>query len=575
MFLSALEKIFRPILAQYSDTPEKFLSMLSRCADPKFGDYQANFAMGLAKTLGRKPRDVAEEIRAKVLESPSAVEIFASVEVAGPGFLNLKISDSWIAQHLENAARDERLGVPVVEQPKTIIVDYSSPNVAKPLHVGHLRSTIIGDAICRTLKFLGHHVIGDNHLGDWGTQFGMILWGWKNFRDEAAFEKTPVEELTRLYRIAREKMDADEAIADACRKETERLHAGDPENRALWNRFMPLCMKDIDRIYERLDIHFDEVLGESFYNDRLPSVVQMLRDKGLATESDGAVCVFLEGHENPMIVQKRDGAYLYATTDLATFLYRTEIHKPDAILYVVDHRQSEHFEMLFALLQILGHNDVDLRHIRFGTVLGDDRRPFKTRSGDTVGLEGLLDEAAKRALEVLNSDSNCDIPVDERSETAERIGTAALKYADLSQNRDSDYVFSYDKMLALNGNTATYMQYAYARVLSIFTRGGFDAAKIAQTATLQLAHPAERALAMELLRFGEALEGSMRDYRPNFLSAYLYELANRYSAFFENCPVLRAESETLRDSRLLLCDLTAKTIRKGLELLGIQVVSRM
>ncbi|MDO5113699.1 MAG: arginine--tRNA ligase, partial [Planctomycetia bacterium] len=480
--------------------------MLSRCADSKFGDYQANFAMALGKSLGKKPREVAEEIASAVLENPAAMEMLEKVEVAGPGFLNLSLRGEWIQKQLENARRDDRLGIPAVPEPKTVILDYSSPNVAKPMHVGHIRSTVIGNALYRILKFLGHRVIGDNHLGDWGTQFGMIIYGWKHFRDEAAFEKEPILELTRLYRLAREKMDADAEIADACRRETERLHAGDAENRALWEKFMPYCLEEIDRAYRRLDVTFDETLGESFYNDRLPQVVKTLREKGLATESNGAVCVFLEGRETPMIVQKSDGAYLYATTDLATLQYRMEKYQPDAILYVVDHRQSEHFEMLFAVARLLGMENVELRHVRFGTVLGEDRRPFKTRSGDTVGLEGLLDEAVERAKKVLLENEERNIPEELWEETSQKIGIAALKYADLSQNRDSDYIFSYDKMLAMNGNTATYMQYAYARVRSIFTRCGQNPSEL--SGEIQLTHPTERALAMELLRFGEALEGS-------------------------------------------------------------------
>lgn len=573
MILQQLETFFQPVLSRYTPEPEKFLGMLSRCADPKFGDYQANFAMALGKSLGKKPREVAEEIASAVLENPAAVEMLEKVEVAGPGFLNLSLRGEWIQRQLENARNDDRLGIPAVSEPKTVILDYSSPNVAKPMHVGHIRSTVIGNALYRILKFLGHRVIGDNHLGDWGTQFGMIIYGWKHFRDEAAFEKEPILELTRLYRLAREKMDADAEIADACRRETERLHAGDAENRALWEKFMPYCLEEIDRVYRRLDVTFDETQGESFYNDRLPQVVKTLREKGLATESNGAVCVFLEGRETPMIVQKSDGAYLYATTDLATLQYRMEKYQPDTILYVVDHRQSEHFEMLFAVARLLGMENVELRHVRFGTVLGEDRRPFKTRSGDTVGLEGLLDEAVERAKKVLLENEDRNIPEELWEETSQKIGIAALKYADLSQNRDSDYIFSYDKMLAMNGNTATYMQYAYARVRSIFTRCGQNPSEL--SGEIQLTHPAERALAMELLRFAEALEGSAKDYRPNFLSAYLYEVANRYSSFFENCPVLRAENEAIRTSRLMLCDLTAQTIRLGLELLGIQVVEKM
>ncbi|MDO4574600.1 MAG: arginine--tRNA ligase [Planctomycetia bacterium] len=569
MILNTLETLFRPILEKYTDHPEKFFGMITRCNDPKFGDYQANFAMGLAKSLGKKPRDVAAELRDAVMENAVAREMFEKIDIAGPGFLNLTFSETWLKKMLLTAAADGRLGIPMAEKPQTIVLDYSSPNVAKPMHVGHIRSTVIGNSLYRILKFLGHRVIGDNHLGDWGTQFGMILWGWKHFRDEAAFAEKPVEELTRLYRLARQKMDENEAIADECRRETEKLHSGDAENRALWSRFMPFCLDEIDRVYRRLDVTFDETLGESFYNDRLPQVVEILQEKGLITESDGAKCVFLPGREAPMIVQKSDGAYLYATTDLATVMYRMEQFHPDAILYIVDHRQSEHFEMFFETARKLGYEQVDLRHVKFGTVLGEDRRPFKTRSGDTVGLEGLLDEAVERAKKIL-VENGTETDVDE---TASRIGIAALKYADLSQNRDSDYIFSYDKMLAMNGNTATYMQYAYARVCSIFTKA--NDGKRPECGPIDWTHPSERALAMELLRFDDALAAVVKDYRPNFLSNYLYDLANRYSVFFENCSVLRAESEEIRRSRLRLCDLTARTLQKGLELLGIQVVSRM
>ena len=575
MIPALLEKIFRPVLTQYSETPEKFLGMISRCGDPKFGDYQANFAMAMGKSLGKKPREVAEMIRTAVLENPLAAALFESIEIAGPGFLNLKISADWMIRTLEAAAKDERLGIPVTEKPKTIVIDYSSPNVAKPMHVGHIRSTIIGDSMSRVLSFLGHRVIRDNHLGDWGTQFGMIFYGWKHYLDEAKFEENPIMELLRLYRIARQEMDSDEKVADECRLEVEKLHSGDPENRALWAKIMPYCLREIDHAYERLGIQFDEVLGESFYNDRLPGVVQLLREKGLATESEGAVCVFFPGRETPMIVQKKDGAYLYATTDIATFLYRVETFHPDAIYYVVDHRQSEHFVNFFEVTRMLGYEGIDLRHVKFGTILGDDGKPFKTRSGDTVGLDGLLDEAVERARAAIRANEASAIPEEDFEETAQKIGIAALKYADLSQNRESDYVFSYDKMLALNGNTATYMQYAYARVRSIFSRGGFDAQAISENAKIQFTHPTERALAMELLRFDEALEAVAKDNRPNFLTAYLYDLASRYSSFFENCPVLRAESEEVRNSRLVLCDLTARTIQKGLELLGIQTVEKM
>ena len=363
--------------------------------------------------------------------------------------------------------------------------------------------------------------------------------------------------------------------------ETARLHAGDAENQRLWQEFMPYCLEDIQRIYRRLDVQFDHKLGESFYHDMLPGVVEELCRRGIARESQGAMCVFLEGQPAPMIVQKQDGAYLYATTDLATIRYRMQQWRPDAILYVVDHRQSMHFQQLFGTARLLGYDQVELQHVSFGTVLGKDGRPFKTRAGDTVGLEGLLDEAILRAARIVaeNDDAKPDgaeLSPEQRACVAETVGIGALKYADLSQNRSSDYEFDYEKMLAMNGNTATYMQYAYARVQSIFAKGNVDIDGLrAAGATIVLGTPAERALAIELLRFGDALSLAMADYHPNQLTAYLFDLANRYSTFFEQCPVLKAETTELRTSRLLLCDLTARTIRKGLELLGIGVVEKM
>ncbi len=362
--------------------------------------------------------------------------------------------------------------------------------------------------------------------------------------------------------------------------ETAKLHQGDPENLRLWREFLPPCLVDIDRIYRRLGVTFDHTLGESFYHDRLAGVVEDLARRGIARRSEGAVCVFVEGHEAPFIIQKQDGAYLYGTSDLATIQYRVQQWSPDAILYVVDHRQSLHFEQLFATARLWGYGDVELAHISFGTVLGEDGRPFKTRSGDTVGLGGLLDEAVRRAYAIVSEadakPSGAEIAPDERRRIAEAVGVGALKYADLAVNRTSDYTFSYDRMLAMNGNTATYMQYAYARVLSIFARGEVDVRALrASGAAIELGHPAERALALAALQFSEALALAAAEYRPNFLTAYLFELANRYSTFFEECPVLKAPTPAIRTSRLLLCDLTARTLRQGLELLGIEVPEKM
>jgi arginyl-tRNA synthetase len=621
--LPDLKKRFHTALTGLVDDPAEMVELVRRSQDPKFGDYQANMAMPLSKRLGRPPREIAAEIVSRLDIS----DLCAPPEIAGPGFINLRIRNQWLIERLSAALHDPRLGVAPVAQPRTFVIDFSAPNVAKPMHVGHIRSTVIGDALCRVLRFLGHNVISDNHIGDWGTQFGMILYGYKHFLNAEAYRENPVEELARLYKAVRKLIDeeqplaashdapADEdsqkacpgAIQSAVLAETAKLHAGDAENRRLWSEFLPFCEDEINRMYKRLGVTFDHALGESFYEDRLAAVVEELLGRGIASESDGAVCIFFDGIETPMLVRKKDGAFLYGTTDLATIRYRMQEWRPDAILYVVDHRQSLHFKQLFAAARLLGYDGVELQHVSFGTVLGDDGRPFKTRSGDTVGLEGLLDEAVRRALEIVsaNDDGKPDgreLSDSQRQEVAERVGIAALKYADLSQNRTSDYVFSYDKMLAMSGNTATYMQYAYARVRSIFSKGNVDVdalragtvaghserseesgrpheilrcAQNDKNAAIVLDSPAERALAVELLRFSEALDMTAADYRPNQLTAYLFDLANRYSTFFEQCHVLRAPNETLRQSRLLLCDLTARTIQKGLELLGIEVVEKM
>jgi arginyl-tRNA synthetase len=648
-----------------ADIPN-LVGMLLPSQDAKFGDYQANFAMSLGKQLGKPPREIAQQMVALV----DVADICETPEVAGPGFINLRLKDNWIIDQLAAASQDvERLGVAKAETPRSVVLDYSSPNVAKPMHVGHIRSTVIGDALYRILKFLGHRTISDNHLGDWGTQFGMIIYGYKQFRDEAALVARPVDELSRLYRLVhalveyretqhekipalkhmiREseervarldsqaapedpkelkkaakqleqakqhlaeleveltgleaKLDAIETdpklgpllephaqIARAVLLETAALHGGDSTNVELWRRFLPPCLAEINATYKRLGVSFDHTLGESFYQDRLRGVVKDLVDKDLARESDGAICVFVEGQPAPMIVQKQDGAFLYATTDLATIQYRMSQWRPDAILYVVDHRQSLHFDQLFAVARLWGYKKVELQHIAFGTVLGEDGRPFKTREGTAVGLVSLLDEAVERAYKIVceNDDARPEplLSEAERRTVAERIGIGAIKYADLAHNRTSDYVFSYDKMLAMTGNTAAYMQYSYARVKSIFEKAqvsgvGFQVSGNTDTRhltpdTFLLTSPPERALALALLQFSEALDRVAADYRPNHLNAYLFELASRYSDFFEHCPVIKAETDGLRNSRLALCDLTARTLERGLNLLGIETVERM
>jgi arginyl-tRNA synthetase len=654
--LAELQNRFRAALAGLVDDPAELLSMVRPSQDPKFGDYQANFAMPLGKRLARPPRDVAADVVARLRVD----DLCEPAQVEGPGFINLRIKTDWLAAAVGRALGDERLGIELSARPRTYVLDYSAPNVAKPMHVGHIRSTVIGDSLKRTLRFLGHRVIADNHIGDWGTQFGMIIYGYKHFLDRAAYQANAVEELGRLYRLVHQivgyyegqeslpklrqqidtqrseaarlsqaaptldkgaekiaaknlrraeanlkesqvalavleaslsEIDRDPAlakrvaahpdIAHAVLAETAKLHRGDPENVRMWREFLPPCLDDIERIYRRLDVTFDVTLGESFYHDRLAGVVDDLLKRRIATTSEGAVCVFFENEATPLIVRKQDGAFLYATSDLATIQYRVETWSPDAMLYVVDHRQSLHFEQLFAAARRWGYDKIELNHVSFGTVLGDDGRPFKTRSGDTVGLWGLLDEAVRRAYEVVSqgddaNPSGAEIAPDRRRQIAEVVGIGALKYADLAQNRSSDYTFSYDRMLAMNGNTATYMQYAYARVLSIFAKGDVDVAALrGRRAGVDLSHPVERALALALLQFSEALAQAATEYRPNFLTAYLFEVANRYSSFFEQCPVLKAPSEASRAGRLVLCDLTARTLRQGLDLLGIQVVDKM
>ncbi|MCE9629596.1 MAG: arginine--tRNA ligase [Planctomycetia bacterium] len=575
------------------------LEQVRETADAKFGDYSGTMAMALAKRAGKKPRDVAVEIIHRLQAAPGFSDLFEPPgDPVGPGFINVRVKNEALAAAVTRAVADDRLGVAAVALPRTVVVDFSSPNVAKPMHVGHIRSTVIGDAIARILRFRGHHVITDNHLGDWGTQFGMILWGWKHCRDDAGFAADPTAELGRLYRLVRKVADAkpDELAADpvaaalvakhpaAGREvlaETAKLHEGDPENRALWERFMPVCRAEIDRLYARLHVIFDHTLGESFFQPMLAGVVDDLMARGLARESRGAVGVFLGGEDDPpLLIRKADGAFLYATTDLATIQWRLAHWKPDRILYVVDHRQSGHFEQVFEAARrwgVDGIAGVDLVHVAFGTVLGEDGRPFKTRAGDTVGLEALLDEGVERAAAIVGSgdEGRAGMNDDDRRHVAETVGIGAIKYADLCQNRTTDYVFSFDKMLELKGNTAAYMQYAVARVEGIFTKGGVDreALRNARNGVL-VSDPKERALALELLRFGEALEDVETDSRPNVLTAWLYDLAGCYSTFYDALPVLKAEGSE-RDSRLALCDLTGRVLRKGLDLLGIGTVERM
>ena len=559
------------------------------CPDPKFGDYQSNALMALAKERKMNPRQLATDVVAKL----DVTDTCEKVEIAGAGFLNFRLKAAALTGSLESAARGEHLFFQKTPSPLTVVVDFSSPNVAKPMHVGHIRSTGIGDALQRLLRLLGHRVITDNHIGDWGTQFGKLLVGWKTQLNRATLAADPIAEMERLYKTINSAGEADPAILEQSRQELVKLQNGDKENLAIWREMLRLSQLQFDTIYGRLGVKFDHTYGESFYNGALAGIVDDLLARGIARESDGAICVFSDGslppdkdpflkHDkeewipDPAIIRKSDGGFNYTTTDLATIDYRFKTWSPDVIAYVVDDRQSDHFKKLFATFgrwQPEAAKKVKLIHVGFGKILGDDRKPFKTRSGDTVKLADLLDEAGERAFKVV-SEKNPDLPEAQRKEIARVIGLGAIKYADLLPNRQSDYIFSWDKMLALQGNTAPYLLYAYARIRSIFRKGASDGAPASSTAQISLTAPDELSLAKHLLNFGLVLEAAAEEYRPNFLCNYLYELAGHFARFYENCPVLKAEPAE-RASRLVLCDLTAKVLKQGLELLGIETLEQM
>jgi arginyl-tRNA synthetase len=568
--------------------------------------------MALAKSRKLNPRQFATDVVAKLDVS----DVCEKVEIAGAGFLNFRLKNSILTHSLEAATRGEHLFFERVGQPsrlspseknkkletgatpvlraRTVVIDFSSPNVAKPMHVGHIRSTGIGDALQRTLRLLGHRVISDNHIGDWGTQFGKLLLGWKQILNRDELERDAIAELERLYKIINAECDANPARLEEAKSELVKLQAGDPENSSIWKEMIRLSQIQFDTIYARLGVKFDFALGESFYNPWLGEVVSDLLARNIARESEGAVGVFSDGslppkedpflvHRDgewvldPALVRKSDGGFNYTTTDLATVDYRLKTWSPDEIVYVVDDRQSGHFKKLFLIFARWkpdAAKTTKLVHVGFGKILGDDGRPFKTRSGDTVKLGDLLDEAVERAFKIV-SEKSLELPEAQRREIARVIGLGAVKYADLLPNRQSDYIFNWDKMLALQGNTAPYLQYAYARIRSIFRKAETESALRTPHSAISLAAPEEFALAKHLLNFGLTLEAVAEEYRPNFLCNYLYELAGRFTSFYENCPVLKADNAATRDSRLALCDLAARVLKQGLDVLGIEVVEQM
>ncbi|MBN6044932.1 arginine--tRNA ligase [Citrobacter sp. ku-bf4] len=569
------EKVSQAMIA--AGAPADCEPQVRQSAKVQFGDYQANGMMAVAKKLGMAPRQLAEQ----VLTHLDLNGIASKVEIAGPGFINIFLDPAFLAEHVEQALASDRLGVAKPAK-QTVVVDYSAPNVAKEMHVGHLRSTIIGDAAVRTLEFLGHHVIRANHVGDWGTQFGMLIAYLEKQQQENAGEMA-LADLEGFYREAKKHYDEDEAFAERARSYVVKLQGGDEYFLQMWRKLVDITMSQNQITYDRLNVTLtrDDVMGESLYNPMLPGIVADLKAKGLAVESEGATVVFLDEYKNkegePMgvIIQKKDGGYLYTTTDIACAKYRYETLHADRVLYYIDSRQHQHLMQAWTIVRKAGYvpDSVPLEHHMFGMMLGKDGKPFKTRAGGTVKLADLLDEALERARRLV-SEKNPEMPADELEKLANAVGIGAVKYADLSKNRTTDYIFDWDNMLAFEGNTAPYMQYAYTRVLSVFRKSGLDENDLAN-AKIQLSEDREAQLAARLLQFEETLTVVAREGTPHVMCAYLYDVAGLFSGFYEHCPILSAENKDVRNSRLKLALLTAKTLKLGLDTLGIETVERM
>ncbi len=569
------EKVSQAMIA--AGAPADCEPQVRQSAKVQFGDYQANGMMAVAKKLGMAPRQLAEQ----VLTHLDLNGIASKVEIAGPGFINIFLDPAFLAQHVQQALASDRLGV---TQPtkQTIVVDYSAPNVAKEMHVGHLRSTIIGDAAVRTLEFLGHKVIRANHVGDWGTQFGMLI-AWLEKQQQENAGEMALADLEGFYRDAKKHYDEDEAFAERARSYVVKLQGGDEYFREMWRKLVDITMSQNQLTYDRLNVTLtrDDVMGESLYNPMLPGIVADLKAKGLAVESEGATVVFLDEYKNkegePMgvIIQKKDGGYLYTTTDIACAKYRYETLHADRVLYYIDSRQHQHLMQAWTIVRKAGYvpDSVPLEHHMFGMMLGKDGKPFKTRAGGTVKLADLLDEALERARRLV-AEKNPDMPADELEKLANAVGIGAVKYADLSKNRTTDYIFDWDNMLAFEGNTAPYMQYAYTRVLSVFRKADINESALAN-AQVVISEDREAQLAARLLQFEETLTVVAREGTPHVMCAYLYDVAGLFSGFYEHCPILSAENEEIRNSRLKLAQLTAKTLKLGLDTLGIETVERM
>jgi len=537
--------------------------------DARFGDFQCNDAMQAAKTLRRPPRAVAEAVLAALPLPP----MLTRAEIAGPGFINLTVAPEWLAEQVAVLSAAPRFGIPDAGQGRTVVIDYSSPNVAKPMHIGHIRSTVIGNALDRLHRALGYRVIADNHLGDWGTQFGLLIQGYRTFLTEAEREALTIEALERVYVQSYNRSKEDPTWLESCKSELVKLQQGDAENRAIWERFIAISRREFDRVYERLDVAFDLTRGESYYNDMLPETIQVLQDKGLAVESEGALVVNLEDEGMPVcIVRKSDGGFNYAATDIATVRSRVAEFDPDRIIYVTDERQQLHFRQFFAVCAKLGYT-THLEHVWFGLM----RLPegtFSTRQGNVIKLESLLDEAERRALEIIKA-SNSEMPEDEQRELAAAIGIGAIKYTDLSHDPQTMIVFTWEKALALEGNSGPYLQYAYARVCSLLDKYAEQVPdRDPLTNALLLDEPVEKALALQLMRFPATVLRAAEVCKPSVLADYLFSLSQTYSSFYQRSPVLKADA-AVRDSRIRLCAMVAQVLAEGLGLLGIRTPRRI
>lgn len=562
-----IEKLFNITLGNlYPDLELKPLD-ISVATNEKFGDFQTNFAMVNSKIIVDNPRNIAKNIVDNFIQN----EVIEKLEIAGPGFINIFLSDKYIG----NAVVDSQNGYDYsfLDTKGDIVIDFSSPNIAKRMHIGHLRSTIIGDAITRIHKYLGYNMIADNHIGDWGTQFGKLIIGYRKWLDKEAYEKSPIEELERVYVKFSNESEKDKSLDDMARFELKKLQEGDPENNALWKEFIDVSLNEYGKLYKRLDVHFDTYYGESFYHDLMPSVIDELVSRGIAKEDDGAKVVFFDEKENlfPCIVQKKDGAFLYSTSDIATIKFKKDTYDINKLIYLTDERQQDHFKQVFKITDILGW-DMPKHHIWFGIMRFEDG-VFSTRKGNVIRLEELLDEGHKRAYELVskkNSELDDKLSESEMQAIAEKVGVGAIKYADLSQNRQSPIIFEWDKILSFDGNTAPYLQYSYARIQSILrkTKDMNIEQKIKITA------PQERVLALQILAFPMYVLKSAETYKPNIIADYLFELAKKFNSFYNSCPILSEEKEIL-NSRVVLSDITAQTLKMGLNLLGIDVMDRM